>query len=150
MDPTCTRQESMKPILFCYWDLFQHEKWMPPSPNWDGLPIWRHLKNGHQQSEITLSPITQHHVGAPGHYSLLLIKIAHTFVINGTTLVHDIHELVGKYIMEQCDVDFCYNFLCSNTIYSTIPKQRRRTRSTNSSLNIRHRVSSPQWPYTCR
>ena len=23
MDPTCTRQERMKPILFCYWDLSQ-------------------------------------------------------------------------------------------------------------------------------
>ena len=39
MDPTCNRQEPIKPILFCYWDLSQHEKWMPPSPNWDGLPI---------------------------------------------------------------------------------------------------------------
>ena len=36
MDPTCTRQERMKPILFCYWDLYQHEKGMPPSPNLDG------------------------------------------------------------------------------------------------------------------
>ena len=43
-------------------------------------------------------------------YSLMLLMIiAHTFVINGTTLVHAIHELVGKYIMEQCNVDFCYN-----------------------------------------
>ena len=40
MDPTCTRQESMKPILICYWDLSQHEKGMPPSPHWDGLPIY--------------------------------------------------------------------------------------------------------------
>ena len=29
---------------------------------------------------------------------------------NGTTLVHEIHKLVGKYIMEQCDVDLCYSF----------------------------------------
>ena len=29
----------MKPILFYYWDLSQHEKCMPPSPNLDGLPI---------------------------------------------------------------------------------------------------------------
>ena len=39
MDPTCTRQERMKPVLFCHWDLYQHEKWMPPLPNWDGIPI---------------------------------------------------------------------------------------------------------------
>ena len=39
MDPTSTRHERMKPLLFCHWDLYQHEKWMPPSPNWDGLPI---------------------------------------------------------------------------------------------------------------
>ena len=30
-------------------------------------------------------------------------------IYNGITLVHDIHELVGKYIMEQCDGDFCNN-----------------------------------------
>ena len=40
MDPTCTLQERMQPILFCYWDLSQDKKWMPPSPNWDGLPIY--------------------------------------------------------------------------------------------------------------
>ena len=39
MDPTYTRQERMKPILVCYWDISQYKKWMPPSPNWDGLPI---------------------------------------------------------------------------------------------------------------
>ena len=33
MDPTCTRKDRMKPILFCYWDLSQYKKWMPPSPN---------------------------------------------------------------------------------------------------------------------
>ena len=27
MDPTCTRQERMKPIFFCYWDLSQYKKW---------------------------------------------------------------------------------------------------------------------------
>ena len=32
-------QERMRPILFCSWDLSEHEKWMPPSPNWDGLPV---------------------------------------------------------------------------------------------------------------
>ena len=25
MDPTCTRQERMKPILFCYWNLSQYK-----------------------------------------------------------------------------------------------------------------------------
>ena len=52
--PTC--------ILFCYRDLSQHEKWIPPSPNWDGLHtcIWRHVPIGRQRSEISLSPITQH------------------------------------------------------------------------------------------
>ena len=38
MGPSCTHQERMKPILFCYWDLCQYKKWMPPLPNWDGLP----------------------------------------------------------------------------------------------------------------
>ena len=58
MDPTCTRQEHMKPVLFCHWDLYQHEKWMPPSPNWDGLPIWHHFQNGHQRSKITFLFVT--------------------------------------------------------------------------------------------
>ena len=40
----------------------------------------------------------------------LLIRIAHTVLTNGTTLVHEIHKLVGKYIMEQCDFDLCYSF----------------------------------------
>ena len=35
----CTCQERIKPILFCYRDQSQHKKWMPPSPNWDVLPI---------------------------------------------------------------------------------------------------------------
>ena len=61
-----------------------------------------------------------HYVGEPGHYGLLLMRIAQK-ITNGTTLVHDIYELVGKYIMEQCDVDLCYSFIESN---------------------IRHRVSS--------
>ena len=38
--PTYTSQESTKAILFCHWDLSQHEKPMPPSPDWDGLPIY--------------------------------------------------------------------------------------------------------------
>ena len=29
--PTCTSQERTKAILFCYWDLSQHDKSMPPS-----------------------------------------------------------------------------------------------------------------------
>ena len=37
-------QERMKPILFCSWDLSKHEKWMPPSLNWDGLPVGRHFQ----------------------------------------------------------------------------------------------------------
>ena len=40
----------------------------------------------------------------------LLMRIAHNLFTNGTTLVHEIHKLVGKYIMEQCDVDLCYSF----------------------------------------
>ena len=32
MDSTYTRQERMKPILFCYWDLSLHEKWMTHRP----------------------------------------------------------------------------------------------------------------------
>ena len=64
MYPTCTRHERMKPIVFCYWDLHQHEKWVSPSPNWDGLPVGRH-QNGHKRSEITFLSITQHlHVGS--------------------------------------------------------------------------------------
>jgi len=35
----------MRPILFCSWNLSQHEKWMPPSPNWDGLPVCRLFQN---------------------------------------------------------------------------------------------------------
>ena len=60
MDPICTRQEPMKPILFCYWDPSQHEKWMPLSPNWDRLPLWRNFQNGRQRSEITFLLITPH------------------------------------------------------------------------------------------
>ena len=29
---------------------------------------------------------------------------------NWTTLVHGIHKVVGKYIMERCDVDLCDSF----------------------------------------
>ena len=32
-------QECMGPGLFCSWDSPEHEKWMPPSPNWDGLSM---------------------------------------------------------------------------------------------------------------
>ena len=37
----------------------------------------------------------------------LLIIIARNVFTNGTTLVHEIHmvHVVGKYIMERCDVD---------------------------------------------
>ena len=40
----------MRPILFCSWDLSEHKKWMPPSPNWDGLPVGRHFQNGRHQN----------------------------------------------------------------------------------------------------
>ena len=43
-------QERMRPILFCSWDLSEHEKWMPPSPNWDGLPVGRHFQNGRHRN----------------------------------------------------------------------------------------------------
>ena len=39
--------------------MYQHEQWMPQSPNWNGLPIWRHCQNGHHRSEITILSITQ-------------------------------------------------------------------------------------------
>jgi len=39
-------------ILFCFWDLSQHEKRMPPSSNWDGLLVWRNLKNGRQRNYV--------------------------------------------------------------------------------------------------
>ena len=44
------RQERMRTILFCSWDLSEHEKWMPPSPNWDGLPVGRHFQNGRNRN----------------------------------------------------------------------------------------------------
>ena len=31
------------------WDLIYFEKWMPPSPNWDGLPVGCHFQNGCHQ-----------------------------------------------------------------------------------------------------
>ena len=50
----------MRPILFCSWDISQHGKWIPPSPNSDGLPVWRHFQNGVSEiSEITFSPISR-------------------------------------------------------------------------------------------
>ena len=52
------------------------------------------------------------------HYGLLLMRIAHKFVTNGTTLVHDIHELVGKYNMEQCDVALCYSFILKHNLFN--------------------------------
>ena len=51
IDPPCTPpQERMRPILFCSWDLSEHEKWMPPSPNWDGRPVGRHFQNGRHRN----------------------------------------------------------------------------------------------------
>ena len=37
--PVHPPQDSMGPVLFCSWDLYHHEKWMPPSPKWDGLSV---------------------------------------------------------------------------------------------------------------
>ena len=48
--PARAPQGRMRPILFCSWDLSKHEKWMPPSPNWDGLPVGRHFQNGRHQN----------------------------------------------------------------------------------------------------
>ena len=52
IDPPPLRapQGRMRPILFCSWDLSEHETWMPPSPNWDGLPVGRHFQNGHHKN----------------------------------------------------------------------------------------------------
>ena len=38
------------------------------------------------------------------------MKIAHNVFTNGITLMHGIYKLVGKYIMEQYDVDLWYSF----------------------------------------
>ena len=35
----------MRHTLFCSWDLSEHEKWISPSPNLDGLPVGRHFQN---------------------------------------------------------------------------------------------------------
>ena len=43
-------QECITPILLCFWDLSEHEKWMPPSPNWDRQPVGRHFQNGRHQN----------------------------------------------------------------------------------------------------
>ena len=48
--PVHPPQERMRPILFCSWDLSEHEKWMPPSPNWDGRPVGRHFQNGRHRN----------------------------------------------------------------------------------------------------
>ena len=48
-------QERVRHILFCSWNMSEHEKWRPPSPNWDGLPVGPPSKF----SGITFSPITQ-------------------------------------------------------------------------------------------
>ena len=38
--------DPLRPILLCLLDLCEHEKWMPPSPNWDELSVWRRFQNG--------------------------------------------------------------------------------------------------------
>ena len=42
--------DPVRPILFCSLDPSKHEKWMPPSPNWDELPVWRHFQNGRHEN----------------------------------------------------------------------------------------------------
>ena len=37
------------------------------------------------------------------------LVLDHNLFTNRTTLVHAIHKVVGKYIMERCDVDLCDN-----------------------------------------
>ena len=61
----------------------------------------------------------------------------HNLFPNGTTLVHEIHKVVGKYIMERCDVDLCDSFNTETRFIELFPyrkcehpKQRRRTGST--------------------
>ena len=43
----CALSDPLRPNLFCSLDPSKHEKWMPPSPNWDELPVWRYFQNGH-------------------------------------------------------------------------------------------------------
>ena len=94
MYPTCTRHERMKPIVFCYWDLHQHEKWMPPSPNWDGLPVGRHFQNGHQWSEITFSSMTQQSL----FWEMCSVLQGHNYLLesdDGITINRDIWAVFG-------------------------------------------------------
>ena len=58
------------------------------------------------------------YVDEQGHDGLLLVRNVNTFFTNVTNLVQAIQELVGKYIMEQCDVYFFHN-LYLNTTYFT-------------------------------
>ena len=50
--PSCipSPQECIRPILFCSWNLSEHEKWMSPSPNWDVQPVGCHFQNGRHQN----------------------------------------------------------------------------------------------------
>ena len=47
--PPRAPQGRVRPILFCSY-LSEHKKWMPPSPNWDGLPVGRHFQYDHHQN----------------------------------------------------------------------------------------------------
>ena len=38
------------------------------------------------------------------------------FFTNMTTLVHEMYTFVGKYIMEQYDVDLCYSFILKHDL----------------------------------
>ena len=48
IDPHAPLPKEAYFILFL--GLVRNEKWMPPSPNWDGLPVGRHFQNGHHQN----------------------------------------------------------------------------------------------------
>ena len=89
-DPICIRHERIQPILFCYWAQSQHDKWMPPSPNWDVLPIWRHHVN--LQGLFTIINII---------ISIILVNIVERLTISRhVTLCYQLSTLV-------CLVLFC-------------------------------------------
>ena len=92
-----------------------------------------------------------HNVDEQGFDGLLLMGI----FTNVATLVHTIHELVGKYIMEHCDVDLRYSFILKRNVFNHFQsgnvnsQTRTRTVSNNSSSNICHRVSSTSVKEMC-
>ena len=58
MHPTGTYETYI--MLFCHWDLSQHKKWMPPSPNWDGLHYDVIFKMAASEVKLRFSDITRH------------------------------------------------------------------------------------------